>query len=537
MPIDLNNPFAQALISQGRARGYNPMSIAASIGNASAENGLRTNGAPGDSGTAFGGFQWRNERKAALDAKARAMGKTWDDPDVQAAHWYDEQDGSESRWGLKGARDLQTALNATVSSLRPQGWTPRDPTGSMHYDKRLSAAEEAFRQMNGGQAPPRIPGDLQPAPSDPETTGSIAPAPPKEGFEAFLDGGPGALFGKPQEGWNLGDALGGAGIAMMARDNPEGAARIAGYLNGNRKAERDKFENIYDKQSGKLIRIPRDGGPITTQQIGSAASTKSIVKVDPESGKAIIDNGDGTFGTQDMLPPKANPMSDGTQKLFQANNTAAEVAYNAAADTQKFTKMLMDGKVDLSAMGRMGNDFSNYLGNSDEKTRNAAQLYAHLEKLRNARLLEAKGVQTEGDASRALDALLPGSSKYDNKAVATLFRGLTDDFQKTYEQHQKYNEPLLRQFKDFDPSGSYTTKHQDRMGSLKAAREGIDGGWEAFVKPSEGGPEPTGRDPLKTPREKPKERFIDFVRRKEAEGAKANPRPGSRPEDVQLVGP
>lgn len=522
MPIDINNPFAQALLRQGQARGFTPMGIAASIGNASAENGLRTNGRPGDNGTAFGGFQWRNERKAALDAKARAMGKAWDDPEVQAAHWYDEQEGSESRWGLKNAKDLQSAVNSTVSSLRPAGWTPRDPTGAHNYSGRLSAAEEAFRQLNGGQAPARTPGAMQadlPAEGATEAGFQVpgAQEPPKEGWDAFLDGGPGALFGKPQEGWNVGDALGGAGIAMMARDNPSGAAALASYINGGRKAERDKYTTHYDPRSGKLIRIPKDGGQATTQQINVPVVNKSIEKVDPESGKAIINNGDGTFTTQDMLPSKPHPMTDGSRKLFQKNDEMGETAYNAATETQKWTKKIMDGQVDLSAMGRMGNAYSNYMNDSDEKTRNAAQLYAHIEKMRNARLLEAKGVQTEGDAVRALDALLPGASKYDNKAVATLFRGLAGDFQKTYEQNQKYNEPLLTKYKsEIDPDDYYKTRHADRLKGFKQNEDSINSGWENFNRAPVSAPPATpitGRDPVKTP-EKPKGSFLDFFNRK-----------------------
>lgn len=496
--VDLQSPLAQALISEGQKRGYSPIAIAASIGNASQENGLRTNGAPGDNGTAFGAFQWRGDRYRNLQNTAGAMGKAWDDPSVQAAHWYNEQDGKyggEKRYGdrLKAAQTPEEANDAVISSLRPAG-SQDGPRNAHNYTGRMNAVNEAFGLLGnqggspGGTAvaggpptPPVNPADLPAEGAQDASFQMPQPAPPKEGWDAFLDGGPGALFGKPQQGWNMGDAMTGAGIALMARDNPAGAAAMAKMLD-------------------KTPKKPDDTNDVST-------------RIDPNSGRAYTYDSKGNVTVKQIHPADAKPITDGAIKMLQGNDSKAETAWTAAEGTRKYTQMLMNGDVDLSALGRMGNNYSNFLNDSDEKTRNAAGLMSQIMRMRDAKLLESKGVQTEGDAQRALDSLLPGSAKYDNKAVASLFRDLTKEFTNTYSQNQMYNQQMLKKYPDYDPDGYAKSRYEERMKAAGQTDSLIEKGWENYMKPPvptvPTAPQPTGRDPAKS-QEKPKS-FKSFV--------------------------
>ena len=350
--VNLNTPLAQALISVGQQRGYSPVAIAASIGNASQENGLRTNGAPGDNGTAFGAFQWRGDRYRNLQNTATAMGKAWDDPTVQANHWFNELDGKyggEKPYGdaLKAARNGQEANDAVIRSLRPAG-SQNGPRAAHNYSGRMGAVDQAFRLLTDGQGAisPSAVASSPAASADPETTGTITPqAPPKEGGDAFMDGGPGALFGKPQQGWNIGDALLGAGAAMMARDNPDGAKSLLTTIRAMQKVNEDQG--------------------LTTQ-------------INPNTGRAYTYDSHGNVSVKQIHAPDAKPISETAIKLIQGNNDAAETAWNAAEGTRKYTRMLMDGKVNLSALARIGNEYANFTNDSDEGTRNAAGLLGHL---------------------------------------------------------------------------------------------------------------------------------------------------------------
>lgn len=490
--VNLNSPFAQALISEGQKRGYSPIAIAASIGNASQENGLRTNGAPGDGGTAFGAFQWRGDRYQNLQRTASAMDKAWDDPQVQAAHWYNELDGKyggEKPYGdaLKAARNPQEANDAVIQSLRPAG-SQNGPQAAHNYSGRLSAVQEAFGLLADGQ------GNLNPSATspqassnDPQTTGSVQQA-PQSGWDAFLSGGPGAFFGQPQQGWNIGDALMGAGAAMMARDNPKGTEALL--------------------RSMAAVAQQKDPEKLHTQ-------------INAVTGRAYVTDSKGNVQVKQIHPADAKPISETAMKLIQANSDAAETAWSAAEGTRRWTQMLMNGKVNLSALSRIGNEYANFTNDSDEGTRNAAGFMAHLMKMRDARLLEAKGVQTEGDANRALEALLPGNSKYDNKAAATLFRDLSRDFTNTYDQKERYNQGIMARYKDYDPEGFYHSRYNDRMKQARDADALIEKGWGDFTKPPAApvvtsGTAPTGRDPVKVPG-KPKESFLEFFNRRTAQ--------------------
>jgi YD repeat-containing protein len=489
MPIDLNSPFAQALIRVGQQRGYGPIQIASSIGNSYVENGLRTDGKPGDNGTAYGGFQWRDDRYKNLLNTAGAMGKAWNDPEVQANHWYNEQDGkygSEKPYGdaLKAARNLNEGVNSVVRSLRPAG-IQNGPQGAMGYNERLSAAQEAFKQLTGsdGGINPAVaqnPADL-PAPGAQNASFQMPQqAPPKEGWDAFLEGGPGALFGKPQQGWNIGDTLIGAGAALMARDKPEGAAALAKLL---------------DKKKTD------DPNELTT-------------RIDPNSGRAYTYDAHGNVTVKQIHAPDAKPMPVGTLKLIQQNNDQADKAYGVLQKNQEFMELLKDGKVDLSAFGRLGNTLKNYTG-SDEATINAAKLQAHLEDLRTARLMLEPGTKTEGDAQRALDGIVPGSAKFDNKTVAALLRQANTGFESAISRYNGYNEPIFRQNPTYDPDGAYKTLYENRMKEYSRRRDSFDEGYKAWTAPpppsqtaADPTKTPTGRDPLKA--QPKKKSFLDF---------------------------
>lgn len=500
--VDLKNPFAQALIREGQRRGYPAIAIAASLGNAAQESGLRMD-ALGDNGTAHGGFQWRADRFTNLQKNANAMGKAWTDPDVQASNWYNEMDGKyggEKAYGdaLKAARNDREANAAVIRSLRPAG-SQNGPESAHNYSGRLSATQEAFRLLSGADGginanvltPPSQdrPADLQ-AEGAENASFQMPQQPPKEGWDAFLDGGPGALFGKPQQGWNIGDALTGAGIAMMARDNPQGAAALAKLLDKSPKKQEDP--------------------------------NQPDVQIDSARGLAYKKFPNGRVEVEQVRQPDAKPTTDSTMKLFQANNDKGETAWRAAEETRKYTQLLMDGKVDLSALSRIGNNYDMFMNNSgeDEKVRNAAGLMASIVRMRDARLLEAKGVQTDGDAVRALEALLPGQSKYDNKTVASLFRGLSKEFTGIYDTSSRYNQTLVKKYNDLDADGYYTSRYNDRMKSAKDVDANIEKGWGTYVSPPVATPaptqttgQPTGRDPVKTP-QKPRGSFLEHYDRK-----------------------
>ena len=69
------------------------------------------------------------------------------------------------------------------------------------------------------------------------------------------------------------------------------------------------------------------------------------------------------------------------------------------------SKQIDEGKIKLGLVENLKSQSKNYLGSSDESSRNFASLKSSLEKMRNDSLRLNKGVQTEGDSVRAWNEL------------------------------------------------------------------------------------------------------------------------------------
>ncbi len=277
-----------------------------------------------------------------------------------------------------------------------------------------------------------------PAPDAAETGG---PA-PQSGFDAFMAGGPGALFGKPQEGWNAGDAMLGVGAALMARDNPKGAAALSALAN-------------YKK-------------------IDKAA--KSALRIDPKTGQAaVFDPNTGAVSTQQVFPREPDDPKDPTRKAFQGNSDIANIHAGMADKFGEYRGLLADGKLDLSILDRVKKSASELLDTPmTEAQRNAVRFSLDMEKMRNDKLLEAKGVQTEGDAQRAMNAILPGTGRYNRDAVLEAMDAGYASAVKNYKQSVLNNDAMYRKYGDRLAFTGYDE-------SVKARQKSFDDGEAAFA--------------------------------------------------------
>lgn len=93
-------------------------------------------------------------------------------------------------------------------------------------------------------------------------------------------------------------------------------------------------------------------------------------------------------------------------KLQQEELDAIGTSSSINADLAGIAKQIDDGKLDLSLAGNVAGKVRNFIGASNENSRNLASFQSTLEKLRNDSLRLNKGVQTEGDAQRAWNELV-----------------------------------------------------------------------------------------------------------------------------------
>ncbi|NUZ06739.1 hypothetical protein [Piscinibacter koreensis] len=90
------------------------------------------------------------------------------------------------------------------------------------------------------------------------------------------------------------------------------------------------------------------------------------------------------------------------------------------ADLAALGQQLESGKLKLGPVSNLANEARNLVGMSTEESRNLASFKAKLENLRNGVLLLNKGVQTEGDAKRAMNEILANPN--DTRLVAQRLR-------------------------------------------------------------------------------------------------------------------
>jgi len=316
--------------------------------------------------------------------------------------------------------------------LGPQGATralgadPNTPITDVVDAKAIAANPEVFKNIrtvadfqnwtaghtgNGGTAVAENPADLPAPGAIPAQQPGIENAPGN--FLGKLAG----AFGIDKGSWSAADALQGAGIAMMARDNPQGAAAMAQAL----RYTKDQAANKTEKKQNQ------------------------VVKYDAKTGNAVVyDPNTQTWKTQQVTTPEPRTLDNKGRQLltdyWDRTQQNAEVLDRTAA----FKQQIMDGDLSVDVLSRVGKTWRDIVNDPTHKDINAARFFQWVESARNSILQDAKGVQTEGDAIRALNALLPGTGKYSDKAVLANLEDFYKAKRGTFDRYSKYTADLLK---------------------------------------------------------------------------------------------
>lgn len=133
-----------------RQHGFTPHAAAAVAGHGMQESGFDLS-AVGDSGTAYGAFQWRGDRLANLKRFAGARGRDWQTLDTQLDFAVEELGTSERTAGqaLSAATNVEEAVAAFMHFERPQGYTRENPRGGHAFGNRLAYARSLAGRQGG----------------------------------------------------------------------------------------------------------------------------------------------------------------------------------------------------------------------------------------------------------------------------------------------------------------------------------------------------------------------------------------------------
>lgn len=121
----------------------------------------------------------------------------------------------------------------------------------------------------------------------------------------------------------------------------------------------------------------------------------------------------------------ASPIPETALKEIDAMETDILTAQTAMDKAQSWISRIDEGKFTPGLYNNITSTAKNYIGASDEQSRAFADFSTDIEVLRNAVLLLHKGVQTEGDAVRAMNTILankndPGVIKVQMAKLAEL---------------------------------------------------------------------------------------------------------------------
>lgn len=241
----------------------------------------------------------------------------------------------------------------------------------------------------GGSAAPVSPVSTSPAPAAPQPTELSSQSRRPGNFGTFMppskatraSDGPdfGSYIGLP--GYDVPGALQGAGAALASISSPEQGTALARIAAAQTKT--GKWSMHFDPATGTMFRINNESG-----QVERASQGAPQPKLTEGALKAVGEVGD-KYGM-----------------IHQISQEAAEIR-----------DLIDKGTLNLGAFNSWVQSGKNLAGMSDAQSRAYAKYEAFRQQLANDQLLQAKGVQTEGDAYRAMRQFSAGNANYDNETA------------------------------------------------------------------------------------------------------------------------
>lgn len=171
--------------------------------------------------------------------------------------------------------------------------------------------------------------------------------------------------------------------------NPIQLAQAAGEFQGQ-----DATQYVQDK----IIAGDIKGASAYNQGSKLGNEIKDSENVSRIVAQSRVESGSGRGKQGGKLPV-------GALRLQQDELDAIGTASSINSDMGALSKQIDEGKIKLGLVENLKSQSKNYLGSSDESSRNFASLKSSLEKMRNDSLRLNKGVQTEGDSVRAWNEL------------------------------------------------------------------------------------------------------------------------------------
>lgn len=122
-------------------------------------------------------------------------------------------------------------------------------------------------------------------------------------------------------------------------------------------------------------------------------------------------------------------------KAEDDNFEAIDISQGIVSEVDYFLNLIENGQLEFSFGENIADSVSGFFGIANEEARNSAAFKTFLQRLRNDKLRLAKGVQTEGDAQRAMSEILDNLN--DKNTVVTQLNKLKREAEKGAETNMR----------------------------------------------------------------------------------------------------
>ena len=145
-----------------------------------------------------------------------------------------------------------------------------------------------------------------------------------------------------------------------------------------------------------------------------------LVQLNPDGTTTVLDEGSPEKVEERLLPTKAS-----ADELDDVD--AIYVSQDLINRSRNFINQIQNGKLVFYAGKTLAENFQIITGTgTEEQIKNSQEFKKFIDRLRNAKLRLAKGVQTEGDAERAVNELITSAETNSEKLIESSLLSLID---------------------------------------------------------------------------------------------------------------
>lgn len=180
---------------------------------------------------------------------------------------------------------------------------------------------------------------------------------------------------------------------------------------GNEQAAQQLYKDKAQNPLGMLnFDLAKDNQKLRQQELANQEAYRQQ-QIELEKQRIALANEELKYKTQGA---QGKPIPASALKMQQESLDAIGTAAGIKKDMDAIKQQVDNGDIQLGPVSNLYNRALNYIGASTKESRNLSSLDASLEKMRNDSLRLNKGVQTEGDATRAWNELLKNINDKEN---------------------------------------------------------------------------------------------------------------------------